>query len=276
MPTTHLTQDQLPENGGSQLISASSLRVSLPGVPRKFYRHGWKSWTLTTWLDPADPPRPIRASEFRIKDEDPGYALHRNHVSASVTAVELGEEDILLLGALELGGRVELEGKTLHGFYENVDDAQWLVTRGSEDAVFSTYAQQLESRFGKGRFETPRLNIDPDVMFFRSKHNSLRPDEKQLLQDLGRISGFKATSDLPQWMTASDQERLREFLDSTPKVRKRTRYGFQIDERAVDFSPAIPIPRSDREMPIWLAKNLGLWKIAVHQALPAIFERLGS
>ena len=105
MRTPHLTLDQLPEIGHSQLISASSLRLSLPGTPRKFYRHGWQSWTLTTWLDPSDPPRPVRASEFRIKDEDPGYALHLNHVSAWVAAVELDEEDILLLGARELGGQ---------------------------------------------------------------------------------------------------------------------------------------------------------------------------
>lgn len=517
MRTSHLTLDHLPEIGDSQLISASSLRLRLPGTPSKFYRHGWQSWTLTTWLDPAAPPRPVRASEFRIKDEDPGYALHLNHVSTWVAAVELDEEDILLLGALELGGRVELDGKTLHGFYEPVDDAPWLVARGGEEEVFSTYAQQLETRFGKGQFETPPrvwcswyslygwvnervftralgdfgdmpfdvfqlddgwqlahgdweankkfpsgmktlaekisatgrapgiwlapfmvspksqlahdhpewllrdekgnpvragitwsgnplcldvshpevlewldrlirkargwgydylkldflyigaligtrskdiprevayrnamqvireaagdayilacgapivpslglcdgirvgpdvspfwrndpltvwldnpndtstqnairtsihrlwlnplINLDPDVMFFRSKHNSLTANEKQLLQDLGRISRFKATSDLPQWMTASDQEQLREFLNSSPTVEKRTRYGFQIDERAVDFSPVIPIPTFDKEIPIWLAKNLGLLKIAVHQALPAIFESLRS
>jgi alpha-galactosidase len=46
----------------------------------------------------------------------------------------------------------------------------------------------------------PLVNVDPDVMFFRSKYNWLKPHENQLLQDLGTISGFKATSDLPQWL----------------------------------------------------------------------------
>ncbi|HAV77801.1 MAG TPA: alpha-galactosidase, partial [Anaerolineae bacterium] len=41
----------------------------------------------------------------------------------------------------------------------------------------------------------PLVNIDPDVLYFRSKHNSLKPHEIQLLQDLGTITGFKATSD---------------------------------------------------------------------------------
>jgi alpha-galactosidase len=120
----------------------------------------------------------------------------------------------------------------------------------------------------------PLVNIDPDVIFFRSKHNALRSHEKQLLQDLGIISNFKATSDLPQWMSDSDKESLRKFLESVPTVRKMNRYEFQIDGRTVDFSAAVPVPESDKNIPIWLAKHLGLVKIAVHQALPAIFECL--
>ena len=87
---------------------------------------------------------------------------------------------------------------------------------------------------------SPLVNVDPDVMFFRSKYNSLKPHEKQLLQDLGTISGFKATSDLPQWLNASEKEMLRAFLESTPVVQKKKRYEYQIDGRIVDFSPAIP------------------------------------
>ena len=112
-------------------------------------------------------------------------------------------------------------------------------------------------------------------MFLRSKHNSLKPDEKQLLQDLGWNSGFKATSDLPQWMTTSDMEKLRDFLESSPTIWKGIRYKFQLDERAVDFSPAVPLQTSDKPIPICLAKNLGLLKIAYEQALPAILDSLG-
>jgi len=513
MTTSQLTQDSLPQAGDSQIVSASSLRLSLSQPPEKFYRHGWQSWTLTTWLDPNDPPIPVRAAEFRAKDEDPGYAFHKNHISAWVGAVELGEDDILLLGALELSGRVELVGKSLHGFYEDGHEGQWLFARGKEDDVFSKFADALEQRFGKGRFPkaprvwcswysmygwvnervflkalddfgdmpfdvfqlddgwqlahgdwdanskfpsgmksladkvlatgrtpgiwlapfmvlpnsqlakkhphwilrdekgnplyagitwgvnplcldvshpevlqwldqlirkvrgwgygylkldflyiggligrrysdipreaayrkaltvireaagdayiltcgapiipslglcdgirvgpdvspfwlntpltvwlnnpndtctqnairtslhrlwlSPLVNIDPDVMFFRSKHNALQSHENQLLQDLGTISGFKATSDLPQWMNAQDKEMLRGFLESAPGVQKKKRYEYQIDGREVDFSSAVPIPSSDKNIPRWFAKNAGLLKIAWNQALPAIFE----
>ncbi|MGE5642787.1 MAG: hypothetical protein ACM3Y8_07235, partial [Byssovorax cruenta] len=135
MATSAVTIDPLPEAGTADVLDASSLRVELPQPARKFYRHGWQSWTLTTWLDPSAPPLPVRAAEFRAKDEDPGFAFHKNHISCWVGAVELAEEDILLLGALTLGGRVELDGNTLHGFYETVGTENnaspgWLLARG--------------------------------------------------------------------------------------------------------------------------------------------------
>jgi alpha-galactosidase len=116
------------------------------------------------------------------------------------------------------------------------------------------------------------VNIDPDVMFFRSKMNWLRPHENQLLQDLGNISGFKATSDLPQWLSGSDKKMLREYLNSASTVQKKKRYQYQINQRDVDFAPAVPLEISERNTPIWLAKNLGLLKIACRQALPAILQ----
>ncbi|HSB01212.1 MAG TPA: glycoside hydrolase family 36 protein [Anaerolineales bacterium] len=522
MPTSPPDLDSLPQTAESRVISASCLRLSLPQPLKCFFRHGWHSWTLTTWLDPSDPPLPVRAAEFRVKDEDPAYALAKNHVSAWVGAVELGENDILLLGALDLGGRVELDGLTLNGFYESVErDTQsvslynWFIARGTEENVFSKYAALLEAKFGKGRFEkaprvwcswysllgwihertllgalrdfgdmpfdvfqiddgwqvahgdweanakfpsgmkaiaekisatgrtagiwlspfmvspgsqlvkdhpnwllrdekgapvrggitwsgneysldashpevlewlaqlirkvrgwgygylkldflyigaligkrykdlpreviyrnamqvlresagdayilacgaplvpslglcdgmrvgpdvapfwlnkplsvwlnnpndtstqnsirtslhrlwlSPLVNVDPDVIFFRSKYNSLEPDKKKLLQDLGTISGFKATSDLPQWLSVSEKEALRAFLESTPVVRKKKRYVYQIDGRSVDFSAVMPIPSSNKTIPVWLAKNLGLLKIVSSQALPAIWESM--
>ncbi len=511
--TPHIVLDSLPQAGDSQIVSASSLRLSLPQPPNKFYRHGWQSWALTTWLDPNNPPLPVRAAEFRTKDEDPGYAFHKNHISAWVGAVELDEDDIVLLGALNLSGRVELDSTSLHGFFDDGHEGQWLIASGKEDEVFAKYVQLLEEIFGKGRFPkaprvwcswyslygwvnerlflkalndfgdmpfdvfqlddgwqlahgdwdanpkfpsgmrsiadkiltmgrtpgiwlapfmvsdtsqlaknhpdwllrnengnpvsagitwsgnplcldvsrpevlewldglirkvcawgydylkldflyiggligkrdqdiprevayrnalqvireaagnayilacgapivpslglcdgirvgpdvspfwlntpltvwlnnpndtstqnairtslhrlwlSPLLNVDPDVMFFRSKHNALQSHENQLLQDLGIISGFKATSDLPQWMNASDTETLRGFLESDPKVQKKKRYEYQINGRTVDFRSAIPISSSNKNIPIGLAKNLGLLKIVWHQALPAILK----
>jgi alpha-galactosidase len=512
------TLDSLPRSGDSQIISASGLRIDLPQPAENYYRHGWHSWSLTSWLDPGAPPAPARAAEFRMKDEDPVYALSRNHIGAWVGAVDFGDDDILLVGALGLGGRVELDRLTLKCFYETAGrreamSEEWLIARGREDEVFFHYAKQLQARFGSGRFEQaprvwcswyslytwihediilralqdfgdmpfdvfqlddgwqvgygdwqanrnfpsgmkalagkisttgrtpgiwlapfmvsprsqlarahpdwllrdetgapvragmtwngkpfgldvthpavlewlhelirevrgwgygylkldflyiaalpgarkqdmprevayrnamqmireaaedayilacgapvipslglcdglrvgpdvapywinkplsvwlnnpndgssqnairtslhrlwlrPLVNIDPDVSFFRTKHSALQPHEQQLLQDLGIISGFKATSDLPQWLSAGETAKLRHYLESIAEVEKTGRYEYQIDSRRIDFSRAVPILASTSKMPVWLAKNLGLLKIAWHQALPAIRE----
>ena len=155
MSTSHLMLNSIPQASDSQIISASSLSLNLPQPPKKFYRHGWQSWALTAWLDPSELPHPVRAREFRAKDEDPGYALHKNHLSAWVGAVELDDDDILLLGALGLSGRIEVDCTTLRGFYEDNHESEWLLARGKEDEVFSKYVALLETKFGKGRFEKP-------------------------------------------------------------------------------------------------------------------------
>ena len=496
-----------------QTITASRVDLSLPQPPKLFFRHGWQSWTLTTWLDPSERPLPIRSPQFRAKDEDPLHAFDKNHVSAWVGAVELGDDDILLLGALDLGGRVQLDSTSLIGSYEFGEGA-WFIARGSEDDVFQSYANLLAEKFGKTRYEkAPRVwcswyslykwinehiilnalnslgdlpfdvfqiddgwqithgdweptrkfpsgmselalrisatgripgiwlapfmvtklssiyrdhpdwllrdehgrpvpvgitwegvpyaldtthpavlewldklirkvrgwgyeylkldflyagaipgkrhqeiprevayrnamqvmraaagdayilacgapiipslglcdgirigpdvspywlntpltiwlnnpndtstqnsvrtsihrmwlkslvNIDPDVMFFRSRHNALKLHERQLLQDLGTITGFKATSDLPQWMNVQEVKSLRDFLESDIEVKKTTRYKYQVDGREVDFSAAIPM-HAHRNVPVWIAQNLGFLKIARHQVLPAILESL--
>jgi alpha-galactosidase len=514
MKTLLLDADALPEST-HQIFIASRVDLNLPRPPKRFFRHGWQSWTLTTWLDPSDRPLPIRAPEFRAKDEDPAYAFHKNHVSAWVGAVELGEDDILLVGALDLSSRVEMTGYTLKGFYEDDRKGDWLIARGTEDEVFAKYTSLLEPKFGKTRFDTPShvwcswyslykwisepvlikalhglgdlpfdvfqiddgwqddsghwnagrnfpagmaafadkvkatgrvagiwlspfivtpnlklfhdrpewilrdeqghlvsagmnwtgktyaldvthpevlewldklirkvvgwgygylkldflyagavigkrhkdvpredayrnamkvmreaagdayilacgapiipsiglcdgirigpdvtnfwinqalttwlnnpnetstvnairtcihrlwlkplVNIDPDVMYFRRKFNALKPHENQLLEDLGTITGFKATSDLPQWWKTSEVEKVREFLEADQTVQRKKRYEFLIDGREVDFSPTVPIPTSNLDFPIWLAKNWGLMKIAWHQALPAIIESM--
>jgi alpha-galactosidase len=514
MPALELNLDSLQQASSPQIVSASRINMDLPQLPRRFFRHGWQSWTLTTWLDPSDPPLPIRSPQFRAKDEDPAYAFAKNHVSAWVGAVELADDDILLLGALDLSGRVELDGSALKGFYEDGHESQWLITRGTEDEVFAEYISLLEKKFGKTRYEraprvwcswyslykwinehvmlhaldslgdlpfdvfqiddgwqithgdweptrkfhsgmdemasrisatgrTPGLwmapfmvtkissiyrdhpdwllrdeldrpvpmgitwegvpyaldvshpgvlewvdklirkvrswgyeylkldylyagaipgkryqgiprevayrnamqvareaagdayilacgapiipslglcdglrvgpdvspfwlnkalsiwlnnpndtstqnairtslhrmwmksivNVDPDVMFFRTRHNALMPHEKQLLLDLGTISGFKATSDLPQWMQRKDLESLREFLETEIHIHKISRYKYQLNGREVDFSPAMPLP-AHRNVPVWMAQNWGLLKIVRRQALPAILESL--
>ncbi|MBC7876603.1 MAG: alpha-galactosidase [Anaerolineales bacterium] len=88
----------------------------------------------------------------------------------------------------------------------------------------------------------PLLHVDPDVAYFASKENSLTQEQKQLLQDLAFICKFKATSDLPQWLTKKELEELRAFLNANPKIKQLSRHTFQIDDRTVDFTSAVSMP----------------------------------
>ncbi|GAB4505340.1 MAG: alpha-galactosidase [Anaerolineales bacterium] len=88
----------------------------------------------------------------------------------------------------------------------------------------------------------PLIATDPDVAYFCSAQNSLSPEQKQLLQDLALICHFKATSDLPQWLDASERQALRTFLEARPAIHQTGRYTFQIGDRLVDFGPAISMP----------------------------------
>jgi alpha-galactosidase len=482
MPNSSLQFDTLPEASTSQTVNASSLRLSLPQPPRRFYRHGWQSWSLAAWTDLT--PLPIQQPKLlHPMHTDPVYANETSPHSSWVAAVEIAENDIILLGALGLDAHIKLDDDQLQGQYE-ADEGEWFLTRGDEATVFARYAEELGKRLGKksdrpaprvwcswyslynaidettlqsifdglgdlpfdvlqvddgwevsigdweantkfpsgmgalaerikstgrqaglwlapliavessclfrehsdwflrdargkfvsagflvgerlfaldttqpavlewlaalmkqvrawgydylkldflyagalpgkrhvdmpreaayrqglkimreamgadaffltcgapilpslglcdalrvgpdvsGKWEDPRDAIllynptipgtrnairttvnrlwlqplvmtDPDVTYFVERENSLSPEQKQLLQDLALVCNFKATSDLPQWMTPAHRESLREFLNANPKVQRLDRSKLQIDDRIVDFSPALSLP----------------------------------
>jgi alpha-galactosidase len=81
----------------------------------------------------------------------------------------------------------------------------------------------------------PLVQVDPDVAFFRTQYNLLTPEQKVLLQDLVQVTGFRATSDLPAWLSPDERQALLEFLRHDPQVSQTGRYQFQIDGREVDF-----------------------------------------
>lgn len=501
-------QDARPVEGGF-LVNAPSLTLSLPFRPARFYRHGWQSWSLAAWLDPASPSVPISAPEFRAKDEDPPYAFANHHVSAWVSAVETPDGGVILLGALGLGGRVELQGSSLRGFHET-GRGEWFLGTGSEVQVFARYAALLAERLGRRRVEqTPRVwcswyslyrfinektllnifdrlddlpfdvfqlddgwqvstgdweandrfpsgmaaladkirtrgrtpglwlsplivtpdssiyrdrpdwllrgkdgqpvftglnwsgktyaldvthpavlewldalirkvrawgyeylkldflyaggfpgkhqrpmpreeayrqalqtmrnaagdayllacgalivpslglcdgmrvgpdvtpywlnkplsvwlnnpnnpstqnairtslhrlwlkplvHVDPDVVYFRSQHNAMTRQQTALMRDLALLCGFKATSDLPQWLTAAERESLRAFLEAEPQVEQTGRASFRIDGRVVDLAPLLPLP-APVKAPAKLATAAGFLPMAIHEVLPAL------
>ena len=88
----------------------------------------------------------------------------------------------------------------------------------------------------------PLVHTDPDVAYFRARQAGLTPEQKRLLQDLALIAGFKATSDVPAWLTDSERLALETFLDCQPAARKTGRTAYMLDGRNVDFGPHIGLP----------------------------------
>lgn len=89
---------------------------------------------------------------------------------------------------------------------------------------------------------SPLVVPDPDVVYFRSQHNSLSQEHKRILADLALVCNFKATSDLPGWLRTDERTALRAFLEAEPQVTRLGPYTFSLDDRRVDFSPAMPLP----------------------------------
>jgi alpha-galactosidase len=139
-----------------QIISGSSLAVSLPRPPRRFYRHGWHSWSLAAWTDLS--PLPIQKPYIlHPMQVDPVHAKEIRPHGSWVGAVEFDDGTVLLLGSLGLGAHVTLNGNQLEGNYE-AGSGDWLIAQGDEAAVFSEYAAELGKRFGlKSNRPAPRV-----------------------------------------------------------------------------------------------------------------------
>ncbi|MGB7874520.1 MAG: glycoside hydrolase family 36 protein, partial [Anaerolineales bacterium] len=131
-------------------------------------------------------------------------------------------------------------GPDVAGEWERYSNASLLynpTTPGTRNAIRTTLNRLWLS---------PLVAIDPDVVYFRSQHTSLTPDQKRMLQDLALVCNFKGASDLPQWLRADEREALQAFLEAEPQIKRMGRYTFRLEGREVDFSPAMPLPRPPR------------------------------
>jgi alpha-galactosidase len=88
----------------------------------------------------------------------------------------------------------------------------------------------------------PLVHTDPDVVYFRSRRNRLSAEERDLLQSLALVAGFKATSDVPAWMEPAERKALENYLQADPRIEKSGRYRYTIDGQQVDFAGWIDLP----------------------------------
>jgi alpha-galactosidase len=145
-----LTADKFRPVTGGMVISGANATLQLPFPPKRYYRHGWQSWSPTGWIDVERPFAALHPAILRPQQVDPVYALNEKPNGSWLGAVESPDGDIILLGALGLDAHVELDGQTLHGWYEQ-GGGEWFVANGPEQAVFSHYVALLSERLGKKR-----------------------------------------------------------------------------------------------------------------------------
>ncbi|MER3603511.1 MAG: alpha-galactosidase, partial [Thermus sp.] len=90
--------------GGFRLLG-KEVRVYAPSPARFFFRHGWQSWSLASWVDLAEPLKPLLPLKRRPQADDPWLLSQKAHWGSGLGALRVGE-GVLLLGALGPGARV--------------------------------------------------------------------------------------------------------------------------------------------------------------------------
>ncbi len=145
------------ETLGGYLLQGSQVHLDLPIQPRLYYRHGWQSWSLTAWTDPTTPLPVQKPYRMHPLQTDPVYARHPAPNGSWVGAVDLGDGQVALLGALALESHVALHDHELHGWGE-AGEFEWFVGLGQEATVFARYAELLGKRLGRApEKQTPRV-----------------------------------------------------------------------------------------------------------------------
>jgi alpha-galactosidase len=80
------------------------------------------------------------------------------------------------------------------------------------------------------------LDIDPDVVYFRSRSNLLSALQRRILADLAQACGFRSTSDPWSWLTDDERLALSEFVGRQLPVQRLGRYRVRLDGTVVDFA----------------------------------------
>jgi alpha-galactosidase len=134
-----------------------------------------------------------------------------------------------------------------------------------EDHLFETLLQNFSTPGARNAIRTvsnrlwlkPLAHVDPDVEYFVEKENELEEEHKSQLREIALICDFKATGDLPQWMTFGEREKIRDFLTATPKIEKIGRYRYKIEDRVVDFSEAVELAPPPKGFALLLGTFIG-------------------
>lgn len=154
LPARMTTAEPIP---GGYLLTGAELRFLHPFGATRFYRQGWHSWSPTTWVELATPPTLPQPSTRWPQIDDPVAFTQSIHSGSGVGALEAPDGNILLLGALAPGARVEADADLLRGSYSGTA-GPWFLGYGAEADLFTHYAALLGDYLGRrGQAPAPRV-----------------------------------------------------------------------------------------------------------------------
>jgi alpha-galactosidase len=182
---------------GGYILTGTNVSLEPSYQPKNYYRHGWQSWSLTTWQD-TNLQLPIqKPAILHPLQTDPLYVKHLAPNGSWLGAVEFDDENILLLGSLGLDAHVALHGQfhgdvpQLHGWYE-AGGGDWFVGYGDEASVFARYADLLGERFGRAPGRSAPHGVKPSPRVWCSWYSLYGAIDEPILHRT-----FDEQSDLP-------------------------------------------------------------------------------
>ena len=263
------------------------ITISLPSPAKRFYRHGWQSWSLAAWQDIGEKIAIPNPTLLHPMQYDPAYIYEQRPHGSSLGAVEMENGKIILLGALGLDAHVFLDSDQLIGQYES-GTGKWFTAEGSEEKVFEQYAAALKETefFEKTRF----LHATPPTIWcsWYSFYTHISEQNlNQALDDLGDLP-FDVFQVDDGWQRAIGDwvpnEKFPGGLDSlSTQIRRTGRTP------GIWLAPLIVVPDSDiyRQHPEWLLRDekgnlvsAGFnWNEPLYTldtTIPAVFEWLSA
>ena len=175
--------NQQPPTGSGVSVTCAEIQVSYPDLKNvEFYRHGWNSWSPTSWWSVTKPPYRVWNNPPRSLTAEDAYSDDpKVHQSYLLTAIKVDPEKdlIMLIGSLggesgyfEIGEHLltarKLPDKTdnsAHPAPSKCDKdsyVSWWVGIGTELSVFQAYAAALRKSLGS---KDKRLNRYPGTIW---------------------------------------------------------------------------------------------------------------
>jgi alpha-galactosidase len=171
-----------------------------------------------------------------------GVDRERVYRDALALVREVAGDDVYLLGS----GAVLLPSLgILDGLRSGPDVAPMWQNYASDDPSDAMARNAVVNALHR-LWQAPLAEVDPDVVYFRSRLNLLTDQQLGWLRDLADVCGFRAVSDPPGWLRPDELQSMVRYLSGRPDIVRLDRYRYTVDGREVDFGPVVA-PEAGRQ-----------------------------